>query len=202
MNTKKYVLILVLLSLVLILLPIGLSLILNYITQVESGPTNGAVNVNEYLGSPSEVKNFQVSSTEGWQNTGVFVRKGDQIRINASGIVQLSVGKKATPDGFEDYGNEDPFARVSPGERCFLLLCDSSKKTGTLVGKIGDASLQDYKDGFFLGLESKITANKDGYLMLGINDVFLKEDRSGLDAGSVSDNSGSFDVVIEVYTKK
>ena len=57
-----------------------------------------------------------------------------------------------------------------------------AKPTGGLIAVIGD----DNNDFIFIGGSAEFVATRDGALFLGVNEGFL------------DDNSGSFDVVVEI----
>ena len=57
-----------------------------------------------------------------------------------------------------------------------------SVPTGALIAVIGD----DNNDFIYIGAEREFTATRDGALFLGINE------------GNLNDNSGAFDVKIEI----
>jgi len=144
---------------------------------------------------------FAVSSTHAWQDTGIFVNKGDIIRIRASGVIHFSTGgTTANPDG-EINPEVIHYAGLSEGN-CRYLICKQALQAHTLVGRIGDSDLKDYTTGFSIGSDFSIVADKPGTLLLGFNDGFVEADRSGLDSGGVGDNSGSFDTLITIKKQK
>jgi hypothetical protein len=104
-----------------------------------------------------------------WTSSGLIVRRGDTIRITASGTVTLdpNSGQTSGPEGIDQ---PDPKK----------LMAD--KATGSLIGVIG----ADNDDFIFVGRSAEFTAARDGLLFLSVNE------------GTLSDNSGSFKAVIEV----
>jgi hypothetical protein len=104
-----------------------------------------------------------------WTSSGLIVRRGDTIRITASGTVTLdpNTGQTSGPEGIEQ---PDPKK----------LMAD--KATGSLIAVIG----ADNDDFIFVGRSAEFTAARDGLLFLSVNE------------GTLSDNSGSFKAVIEV----
>ena len=107
------------------------------------------------------------NTSNGWTNTGLVVRRGQRLRINATGRVTLGNNRVATPDGLANIADRDKLMRNQP--------------TGGLIAVIGD----DNDDFIFVGRGRDFVAQRDGVLFLGVNE------------GNLSDNSGLFDVVIE-----
>jgi hypothetical protein len=109
-----------------------------------------------------------------WTSTGLIVKRGDRIRINASGAVTIDpvTGRTAGPEGTTDL--PDPKKLMS------------DQPTGALIGVIG----ADNDDFIFIGKSSEFTATRDGLLFLSVNE------------GNLSDNVGSFKAVIEVQSQK
>ncbi|HVS82602.1 MAG TPA: LecA/PA-IL family lectin [Pyrinomonadaceae bacterium] len=107
------------------------------------------------------------NANNGWTNTGLVVRRGQRLRINASGRVSLGNNRFATPDGLPNIPDRDKLMRNQP--------------TGGLIAVIGD----DNDDFIFVGRSRDFVVQRDGVLFLGVNE------------GNLSDNSGNYDVVIE-----
>ena len=107
------------------------------------------------------------NASNGWTNTGLVVRRGQRLRINASGRANLGNNRTSTPDGLPSIPDRDKLMRNQP--------------TGGLIAVIGD----DNDDFIFIGRSRDFVAQRDGVLFLGVNE------------GNLSDNSGAFDVVIE-----
>src|SRR5437016_2675028 len=107
------------------------------------------------------------NASNGWTNTGLVVRRGQRLRINASGRANLGNNRTSTPDGLPSIPDRDKLMRNKP--------------TGGLIAVIGD----DNDDFIFIGRSRDFVAQRDGVLFLGVNE------------GNLSDNSGAFDVVIE-----
>lgn len=103
----------------------------------------------------------------GWTNSGLVVRRGQRLRINASGRVTLGGGRFATPEGVPGLPDRDKLMRNQP--------------TGGLIAVIGD----DNDDFIFIGATRDFVAQRDGVLFLGVNE------------GNLSDNTGVYDAVIE-----
>jgi hypothetical protein len=110
------------------------------------------------------------NASNGWTNSGLVVRRGQRLRITASGRVSLGNNRFATPDGLPNIPDRDKLMRNQP--------------TGGLIAVIGD----DNDDFLFIGRSRDFVAQRDGVLFLGVNE------------GNLSDNSGLFEVVIEAET--
>ena len=117
---------------------------------------------------------FQVNSRvradnagNGWTNSGLVVRRGQRLRINASGRITLGGGRFSTPEGVPGLPDRDKLMRNQP--------------TGGLIAVIGD----DNDDFIFIGASRDFVAQRDGVLFLGVNE------------GNLSDNTGAYDAVIE-----
>jgi len=107
------------------------------------------------------------NSNNGWTNSGLVVRKGQRLRISASGRVSLGKGRFSTPEGLRTTVDPDKLMRNEP--------------TGGLIAVIGD----DNDDFLFVGTRRDFVAQRDGVLFLGVNE------------GELADNTGNFDIVIE-----
>ncbi len=116
---------------------------------------------------PVNVRVRADNANNGWTNTGLVVRRGQRLRINASGRVSLGNNRFATPDGLANIPDRDKLMRNQP--------------TGGLIAVIGD----DNDDFIFVGRSRDFVVQRDGVLFLGVNE------------GNLSDNSGNYDVVIE-----
>jgi hypothetical protein len=134
-------------------------------------PTYTPPTSNNQSSSPAffqiNVKVRADNASNGWTNTGLVVRRGQRLRITASGRVNLGANRIATPDGLPNIADRDKLMRNQP--------------TGGLIAVIGD----DNDDFIFVGRSRDFVAQRDGVLFLGVNE------------GNLSDNSGLFEVVIE-----
>lgn len=123
-------------------------------------------------GSPKpieiSVKVLGDNTANGWSNSGWVVRKGQRIRISGSGRVSLGGGRYTTPDGIASLSDKDKLM--------------GRESTGGLIAVIGDNN----NDFIFIGDSKEFVATRDGALFLGINE------------GNLEDNSGVFDVKIEI----
>jgi hypothetical protein len=135
-------------------------------------PTNNTTNnTNTSTNNPASFQiNVRVrgdNASNGWTNSGLVVRRGQRLRISASGRVSLGTNRFATPDGLANITDRDKLMRNQP--------------TGGLIAVIGD----DNDDFIFIGRGHDFVAQRDGVLFLGVNE------------GNLSDNTGAFEVVIE-----
>jgi len=110
-----------------------------------------------------------VDARERWTDTGIFVRAGDIVRVNATGTIQMASDPNdiATPAGSRT-------GRLAPNAPIREALA------GGLIAKIGDS------DPVFVGDRGSFTAPTSGRLYLGVNDDHLL------------DNSGEFRVTIDI----
>jgi hypothetical protein len=107
------------------------------------------------------------NTNNGWTNSGLVVRRGQRLRITSTGRVDLGRRGFSTPGGVPMTNDNDRLMRTEP--------------TGGLIGVIGD----DNDDFVFIGAKHEWVAQRDGVLFLGVNE------------GDLTDNRGSYDVVIE-----
>lgn len=107
------------------------------------------------------------AANNGWTNSGLVVRKGQRLRISASGRVSLGRGRFSTPGGLSNIPDADKLMR--------------NEATGALIAVIGD----DNDDFILIGPRREFVAQRDGVLFLGVNE------------GDLTDNTGSYDIVIE-----
>ncbi|HLE61822.1 MAG TPA: hypothetical protein VI750_01720 [Pyrinomonadaceae bacterium] len=107
------------------------------------------------------------NTNNGWTNSGLVVRKGQRLRITGSGRVSLGNGRFSTPAGLPTVADNEKLMRTEP--------------TGALIAVIGD----DNDDFILVGTRRDFVAQRDGVLFLGVNE------------GRLTDNTGTFDVVIE-----
>ncbi|HET9524783.1 MAG TPA: hypothetical protein VFO99_01365 [Pyrinomonadaceae bacterium] len=107
------------------------------------------------------------ATTNGWTNSGLVVRKGQRLRISASGRVSLGRGRFSTPGGVANLNDADKLMR--------------NEATGAVIAVIGD----DNDEFILIGPRREFVAQRDGVLFLGVNE------------GDLTDNTGSYDIVIE-----
>jgi hypothetical protein len=111
------------------------------------------------------------NANNGWTNSGLVVRKGQRLRISASGRISLGRGRFSTPGGLNNIPDQDKLMR--------------NEATGALIAVIGD----DNDDFILIGPRREFVAQRDGVLFLGVNE------------GDLSDNTGSYDIVIEAEAR-
>jgi len=114
------------------------------------------------------VKVVADNSANGWTNSGWVVRKGQRIKISGSGEISIGNGKMSSASGLYDLEDETKLLKAVP--------------TGALIAVIGD----DNNEFIYIGSEREFTATRDGALFLGINE------------GNLNDNTGSFQVKVEI----
>ena len=107
------------------------------------------------------------NTNNGWNNSGLVVRKGQRLRISSSGRISLGRGRFATPIGLSTIPDNEKLMR--------------NEATGALIAVIGD----DNDDFILVGTRRDFVAQRDGVLFLGVNE------------GDLNDNTGTYDVVIE-----
>lgn len=114
------------------------------------------------------VKVLADNTANGWTNSNFMVKKGDRIKITGKGTVSLGGGNYTTPNGIASLADKDK-----------LMKTDA---TGALIAVIGD----DNDEFILVGGLKEFVAARDGALFLGVNE------------GNLEDNSGAFEVSIEV----
>jgi hypothetical protein len=139
---------------------------------VRPSATPEPVNTNTQPAAPTTFFTIKVSvradnTNNGWTNSGLVVRRGQRLRITSSGRVDLGRRGFSTPAGLPTSNDNERLMRTEP--------------TGGLIGVIGD----DNDDFVFVGARHEFVAQRDGVLFLGVNE------------GDLTDNRGSYDVVIE-----
>jgi hypothetical protein len=107
------------------------------------------------------------NTSNGWTNTGLVVRRGQRLRVKATGRIALGAGRSSTPAGLPTLPDRDKLMR--------------NEATGGLIAVIGD----DNDDFIFVGSSRDFIAQRDGVLFLGVNE------------GNLADNTGAYDAVIE-----
>lgn len=114
------------------------------------------------------VKVLADNTANGWSNSGWVVKKGQKIRITGKGQVSLGNGRFSSSAGIGSLPDKDKLIQT--------------EATGGLIAVIGD----DNNEFIFVGASREFVAARDGALFLGINE------------GNLNDNSGAFDVTIEI----
>ena len=117
---------------------------------------------------PVRVRVRADNAANGWTDSGLMVRKGQRLRITATGRVSLGEGRFSTPTGLPRVVDTEKLMRT--------------ENTGTLIAVIGD----DNDEFIAVGANREFHAPRDGRLFLGVNE------------GKLEDNTGSYDALIEV----
>jgi len=107
------------------------------------------------------------NTADGWTSSGYTVRRGQRIRITATGQVSLGNGRFSQPSGLSTLSDNGK------------LMADEA--TGALIAVVGD----DNNDFIFIGRARDFVAQRDGVLFLGVNEANL------------NDNTGAYDAVVE-----
>lgn len=107
------------------------------------------------------------SAANGWTDSGLMVRKGQRLRISASGRISLGQGRFSTPTGLPRVLDTEKLMRDEP--------------TGALIAVIGD----DNDEFILVGSGREFFATRDGRLFLGVNE------------GKLDDNTGTYDALVE-----
>lgn len=115
-----------------------------------------------------KVKVLADNTANGWTNCGWVVKRGQKIKITATGRVSLGKGNYTTPEGLASLADINKLMPKEP--------------TGELIAVIGD----DNNDFIPIGISREFVANRSGALFLGINE------------GNLNDNSGAFDIIVEI----
>jgi len=149
--------------------------------QTNTSQTNTTPNPSYTNTNPNPVKtdttakpivlNIKVladNTANGWSNSGWVVKKGQKIRVTGKGQVNLGNGRFASSAGISSLPDKDKLMKSEP--------------TGGLIAVVGD----DNNDFIYIGASREFVAQRDGALFLGINE------------GNLDDNSGAFDVTIEI----
>lgn len=147
--------------------------------RANDGRTNGGSPSNTTQTSPAAAAGdspfFPVrvrvradNTANGWTDSGLMVRKGQRLRISATGRVSLGQGNFSTPTGLPRLVDTEKLMRNEP--------------TGELIAVIGD----DNDEFIPVGANREFYAPRDGRLFLGVNE------------GKLDDNTGSYDALIEV----
>ena len=122
--------------------------------------------------SRSNVDGVVVDARQRWTETGIMLRRGDMIRIQADGVIRLSDNgqDEAVPSGARS-GRRAPSAPLP------------SRIAGALIARVGNSAP------IFIGANTTFRAPSDGQLMLGVNDDYL-EDNSGEFRVKIDENGG------------
>ena len=138
-------------------------------TNTNPTPTNSVkTDTNTTKPVMLNVRVLADNTANGWSNSGWVVKKGQKIRVTGKGQVSLGNGRYASPAGISSLPDRDKLLK--------------SEATGGLIAVIGD----DNNEFIYVGAGREFVAARDGALFLGINE------------GNLDDNSGAFDVTVEI----
>jgi Ca2+-binding EF-hand superfamily protein len=110
-----------------------------------------------------------VDASRGWVDTGIDVRRGDMLQIQATGTVTLSTNNADVADPAGSRTNRRAASAPMPGD-----------PAGALIARVGNGSP------VLAGGRQSFTVNNTGRLFLSVNDDFF------------DDNQGAFRVVVGV----
>lgn len=110
-----------------------------------------------------------VDASRGWVDTGIDVRRGDVLRVQATGTVTLSTNTSDVADPAGSRTNRRAASAPLPAE-----------PAGALIARVGNAAPM------LAGGRQSFTANGTGRLFLSVNDDFF------------DDNQGAYRVVVSV----
>src|ERR1041384_6307378 len=138
--------------------------------QPNNQPDNGTVDrtVDTVPASSSTPTFFTIkvgvradNANNGWTNSGLVVRRGQRIRISASGRVSLGRGRFSGPGGDRMITDPDKLMR--------------NEATGALIAAIGN------DDFILIGPRREFVAQRDGVLFLGVNEGDLADNTGSYD---------------------
>jgi sRNA-binding regulator protein Hfq len=115
-----------------------------------------------------------VAAKKDWTSSGLIVKRGDHLRVTATGTITLdpASGRTCGPEGISDLVDAKKLMPDQP--------------TGALIAVISS----DNDDFIFLGRSGEFTATRDGLLFLSVNE------------GMLADNVGTFKAVVEVLGQR
>jgi len=137
-------------------------------TETAAPTVNNGTSVKTVKPIEIGVKVLADNTANGWTNSGWVVRKGQRIKISGAGRVSLGDGRYTTPGGIASLSDKNKLMQ--------------REATGGLIAVVGDNN----NDFIFIGDSREFVATQDGALFLGVNE------------GNLDDNSGVFDVKIEI----
>lgn len=109
-----------------------------------------------------ETKNVQVTLDSNWIDSGVYLRRGEQVQVSATGVI--TVGRsRITPDGLRSTDPSAPLPSANEGE---------------LIGAIGNDARSPIIE---LGSNKEFTAERNGRLFLTANRGSFADARGSFD---------------------
>jgi hypothetical protein len=126
---------------------------------VMSRPSDAATNpTTAGTTGTSGTDSIPVPGQQQWTATGITVRRGERLNINASGEVKIggAANMTASPSGAGETNQGNPVPNAP---------------TGALIGRIGNGAP------FVIGTQNTIVAPAAGQLFLGVNDSYLGDNQ-------------------------
>ena len=147
------------------------------VTPVTGPPASETSDVERSTRKPLlaiKTMSVDVVAKKDWTSSGLIVKRGDHLRISASGTITLDPanGRTCGPEGLSDLNDPKKLMPDQP--------------TGALIAVISS----DNDDFIFLGRSGEFTATRDGLLFLSVNE------------GHLPDNAGAFKAVVEVLAQR
>lgn len=133
----------------------------NVLTRAEFGANTARSSaVGAPVGTSGDRDQIIVNGAQAWTDSGITVRAGDMVRVDASGSVQLSDNNNdtATPTGSR-VGRRAANAPVQQGP------------AGGLIARVGDSAP------VYVGANGSFRARNGGRLYFGVNDDYFQDNR-------------------------
>lgn len=142
---------------------------------VASGPFRVTAAPPFKVQGPGLVKTVVVPANQDWTDTGLDVRRDEELIFKGKGEMTLQMGNPAAacgPDGMDILSSQQPIP---------------DKKTGALIGKVvqligvrkdektGEEVRDEIVEMFYIGREGRISMPTSGRLYLGINENVVKD---------------------------
>lgn len=139
---------------------------------------------------PDESVIVDVPATSPWTDTGIVVKAGDRIEIQAWGVIKFDAAAAVSQTGPAGSGRSEG--------GCEYVVTDARVPAHSLIANVASELTYD-GHGFYVGTSWKGTAPfagttaPGGHLFVGFNDRAMLCDRSGYDSwGFRNGNSGAF----------
>ncbi|MDP2916194.1 MAG: hypothetical protein Q8O91_12185 [Candidatus Aminicenantes bacterium] len=147
-----------------------------------------SVHPQEFLQDFELVKKVLVVASTPWTDSGIAVKKGQELYFEAEGTISLQRDNPISvcgPEGLNLRTMQQPLYDQNLG----ALICRVREKVEASEDKqTGEKTSRDVGEVFFIGKENRLLLPKEGRLLLGVN-----ENVSG-------DNDGGFEV--KIYLRK
>ncbi|HID22178.1 MAG TPA: hypothetical protein EYP14_07230, partial [Planctomycetaceae bacterium] len=122
---------------------------------------------------------IRVAATRPWTDSGVFVRAGEIVSVEAEGRVRVQRRRLWQPPSVEEVGPEGSFLVADDvADQRFPLAAGKHGPAPCfcLIGRIGQGPV------FFIGRTKSWKADRSGWLWLGINDYDLGDNEGAFTA--------------------